>query len=72
MTFHCAECTGLFDALFDDPRTPPLDDCPCLCADCAEAAWAEAEEAAERDLQRVRDRRREAEARIRRHRQCVE
>lgn len=30
----CQECEEAASKLYMDPRTPPLDEVPCLCGDC--------------------------------------
>ena len=44
----CQECGGVrIKKLYDDPRTPPLDDKACLCVECFTAVTSELADAAE-------------------------
>lgn len=52
---ECAECGDGQKAVAPDPRSPPLDDGYCLCAYCAVGAYTDAIEAAEREVERLRE-----------------
>ena len=51
----CAECERKFKKLYDDPRTPPLDEGPCLCHECTEISLEEVIETLEEELKTIKD-----------------
>ena len=45
----CQECGAKTSELFDDARSPPIDDVPCLCKDCY--IWSIEDEISDKEIE---------------------
>ena len=57
MSDMCQECEDDGVKLYHDPRIPPLEHEPCLCHDCAKAAFDEAIDEAETLAEQLKEER---------------
>lgn len=57
----CQECGDNAEALYDDPRDPPLDDYFCLCRECCIAAYDQAISDKEDELKSLEEEKKQLE-----------